>query len=145
MSMTASTIRYYTDREKTAYQKISGMNEVLSAKPADMETVSAKFPDAAFAIMIHDEMVCGIRGVRNIVQKAHAAIMDGENMENIRFRYTKEMDEYSGNIPGMINIDKPKPILKFRTGFSYAYSNWMPTNDGCLCDHAGITAFLACK
>ena len=29
-----------------------------------------------------------------IVQKAHAAIMDGENMENIRFRYTKEMDEY---------------------------------------------------
>ena len=94
MSMTASAIRFYTDRERIAYQKISGMNEVLTAKPADMETVSAKYPDAAFAIMIHDEMTCGILGVRNIVQKAHAAIMDGENMENIRFRYTKEMDEY---------------------------------------------------
>ena len=94
MSMTASTIRYYTDHERAAYQKISGMNEVLSAKPADMETVSAKYPDAAFALMIHDEMGCSIPGVRNIVQKAHAAIMDGENMENIRFRYTKEMDEY---------------------------------------------------
>ena len=94
MSMTASPIRFYTDRERTAYQKISGMNEVLSAMPADMETVRAKYPDAAFALMIHDEMVCSIPGVRNIVQKAHAAIMDGENMENIRFRYTKEMDEY---------------------------------------------------
>ena len=94
MSMTASNIRYYTDRERVAYQKISGMNEVLSANPADRETVSAKYPDAVFAIMIHDEMVCGIEGIRNIVQKAHAAIMDGENMENIRFRYTKEMDEY---------------------------------------------------
>ena len=94
MSTTASTIRYYTDRERVVYQKISGMNEVLSAKPVDMEKVSAKYPDAVFAIMIHDEMVCGIRGIRNIVQKAHAAIMDGENMENIRFRYTKEMDEY---------------------------------------------------
>lgn len=94
MSMTASNIRYYTDRERVAYQKISGMNEVLSAKPADMEKVCAKYPDAVFAIMIHDEMVCGIRGVHSIVQKAHAAIMDGEDMENIRFRYTKDMDEY---------------------------------------------------
>lgn len=94
MSMTASAIRYYTDRERIAYQKISGLNEVLKAKPAEMESVSMKYPDAVFAIMIHDEMVCGIRGVRNIVQKAHAAIIEGENMENIRFRYAKEMDEY---------------------------------------------------
>ena len=94
MSMTASNIRYYTDRERVAYQKISGMNEVLSAKPADMEKVSAKYPDAVFAIMIHDEMVCGIQGIRNIVRKAHAAIMNGENMENIRFRYSKEIDDY---------------------------------------------------
>ena len=94
MSMTASNIRYYTDRERVAYQKISGMNEVLTAKPVDMEAVSAKYPDAGFALMIHDEVVCGIEGIRNIVQKAHAAIMDGENMDNIRFRYTKEMDEY---------------------------------------------------
>ena len=94
MSMTASNIRYYTDRERVVYQKISGVNEVLSAKPADRENVSAKYPDAVFAIMIHDEMVCGIEGIRNIVQKAHTSIMDGENIENIRFRYTKEMDEY---------------------------------------------------
>ena len=92
--MTASTIRFYTDSERVAYQKINGMNEVLSAKPTDLETVSEKYPDAMFAIMIHDDMVCGIRGIRNIVRRAHTAILDGENMENIRFRYTKEMDEY---------------------------------------------------
>ena len=94
MSMTASTIRYYTDRERIAYQKISGMNEVLRAKPAEIESVSAKYPDAVFAIMIHDDMVCRIKGVRNIVQKAHDALIEGENLEKIRFRYTREMDEY---------------------------------------------------
>ena len=94
MGMTTSAIRFYTDQERVVYQRISGMNEILSATPADIESISAKHPDAVFAIMIHDEMVCGIQGIRNIVRRAHAAIMDGENMENIRFRYTKEMDEY---------------------------------------------------
>lgn len=94
MSLTPSAIRYYTDRERIAYQKISGMNEVLTAKPSEIESVSAEYPDAVFAIMIHDEMVSCIRGIRTIVQKAHTAIIDGENMDNIRFRYTKEMDEY---------------------------------------------------
>lgn len=94
MGMTASAIRFYTDQERAAYQKISGMNEILRAKPADLERLSEKHPDAIFAIMIHDEMVCRIQGIRNIVRRAHTAIMDGENMENIRFRYDREMDEY---------------------------------------------------
>ena len=94
MSMTAPAIRFYTDQERVAYQKISGMNEVLNANPDDFEHVSTKHPDAIFAIMIHDEMVCSIQGIRNIVRRAHASIMDGENMDNIRFRYFKEMDDY---------------------------------------------------
>lgn len=94
MSMTATAIRFYTDQERAVYQKISGMNEILSAPPSDLERLREKHPDAIFAIMIHDEMVCGIQGIRNIVRKAHAAIMNGENMENIRFRYSKEIDDY---------------------------------------------------
>ena len=94
MGMTASCIRFYTDSERLAYQKIAGMNEVLTANPSDLETLSAKYPDAMFAIMIHDDMICRVAGVRNIVQKAHAAILEGEGIENVRFRYTKEMDEY---------------------------------------------------
>lgn len=94
MAMTASAIRFYTDSERVAFQKIDGMNEVLNASPADFEVIRAKYPDAAFAIMIHDDLVCSIRGIRSIVRKAHTAILDGENMENIRFRYTREMDEY---------------------------------------------------
>lgn len=94
MSMTSSAIRFYTDRERVAYQKISGMNEFLDAKPTDLESISAKYPDAVFAIMIHDEMVCSISGIRNIVRKAHAAILNGESISNVRFRYSKDMDEY---------------------------------------------------
>ena len=57
MSMAAASIRYYTDRERIAYQKISGMEKVLSARPAERNAVNAQYPDAVFAIMIHDEMV----------------------------------------------------------------------------------------
>ena len=94
MGMTATAIRFYTDSERIAYQRIDGMDEVLSAKPSDLEELSAKYPDAMFAIMIHEDMICRVAGIRSIVQKAHAAIMEGEGIENVRFRYTKEMDEY---------------------------------------------------
>lgn len=97
MSTTMSSIRYYTDRERSAYQRISGVDEVLRAGPTEIESVSAKYPDAVFAIMIHDEMVCSVSGVRDIVQKAHNAILDGEQIVNVRFRYSKEMDEYFQN------------------------------------------------
>ena len=94
MSMAAASIRYYTDRERIAYQKISGIDEVLSARPAERNAVNAQYPDAVFAIMIHDEMVCGISEVRNIAQKAHSAILNGEKIGNIRYRYSKELDHY---------------------------------------------------
>ena len=58
MGMTATAIRFYTDSERIAYQKIDGMDEVLSAKPSDLEELSAKYPDAMFAIMIHEDMIC---------------------------------------------------------------------------------------
>ena len=94
MGMTATAIRFYTDSERIAYQKINGMDEVLSAKPSDLEELSAKYPDAMFAIMIHEDMICRVAGVRNIARKAHAAILNGEEIENVRFRFSKEMDEY---------------------------------------------------
>lgn len=94
MGMTATTIRFYTDSERVAFQKIDGMNEVLNANPSDIQEVSAKYPNAMFAIMIHEEMICKFAGVRNIARKAHAAILNGEIIENVRFRFSKEMDEY---------------------------------------------------
>ena len=54
MSMTANAIRFYTDSERLAYQKIDGMNEVLRATPSELEDISTKYPDAMFAIMIHE-------------------------------------------------------------------------------------------
>ena len=44
MGMTASAIRFYTDSERVAFQKIDGMNEVMNAKPSDFQEVSASCP-----------------------------------------------------------------------------------------------------
>lgn len=43
MGMTAPAIRFYTDSERIAFQKIDGMDEVLNAKPADIQEVFAKY------------------------------------------------------------------------------------------------------
>ncbi|MEF2837051.1 MAG: hypothetical protein U0N82_04945 [Oscillospiraceae bacterium] len=94
MGMTASAIRFYTDSERVAFQKIDGMTEVLNANPSEIHEVSAKYPNAMFAIMIHEEMICKFDGIRDIARKAHAAILNGEAIENVRFRFSKEMDEY---------------------------------------------------
>lgn len=94
MTTASSLIHFYTEFEQDAFHKIVGMNEILSSKPADLDDVCKRYPDAVFAIMIHEELLCRHRGVRNIVQKAHASIMNGENMDTIRFRYNKELDEY---------------------------------------------------
>lgn len=94
MCMAECSIRYYTNRERMAYQKINGLNQVLCAAPTECEEVETKYPDAVFAVMIHDEMVCGVAGVHDIVQRAHTAILDGEKIGNVRIRYFKEMDRY---------------------------------------------------
>ena len=80
MSMTASNIRYYTDRERVAYQKISGMNEVLSAKPADMEKVENVLNRLCINPM--QEKVNNIRGMALESQEAFdAARGDGKKAD----------------------------------------------------------------
>jgi len=51
--------------------KITGMNQVFSAKPIDTEKISTKYEGPEFVIKIHDKMVYNIQDVRR-QDRAHS-------------------------------------------------------------------------
>ena len=99
-----SAIRFYTDSKQVASQKIDSMNEVLNASPAAFELI------------------------RSIVRRTHTAILDGENMENIRFITPEKWMNTSGNMHGITNSINNKA----RKG-----TTPLPCHFSCLIDHAG--------
>lgn len=81
------------------------MNEVLNAKPADFDSISAKYLDAAFAIIIHDEMVCNIRGVRILFRKRTVPSWTVETWRMLDFGMQGKWMNTSVSRPGMTDMD----------------------------------------
>lgn len=59
MSMTIQPLEYYREKEGVAYSAIPGVEKILSSKPAERDKLESKYPDAAFALMIADNL-CGL-------------------------------------------------------------------------------------
>lgn len=88
------TMSYYRELERKVFSRIPGVTEIESASPEERDRLSGEYPDAAFVLMIADNLLCGVRGISTINQKAYLAILCGEEIANVRFRHTKEMDDY---------------------------------------------------
>lgn len=89
---TTRTMRHYREKEMEVFQKIPGM----AALTEDRFSVSAvgRYPDAVFACMVADNLLCGDREQSAINQRAYFAILNGEPLENVRFRYDKGTEAY---------------------------------------------------
>lgn len=81
-------------QQREAYQKIPGMSELLHATPSTVDDVKAKYPDAAFALMVFDNLFCHNRELSEIHQRAFFAILNGESIPNVRFRYEEDSKKY---------------------------------------------------
>ena len=81
-------------KEQTAFTRIPGMTELLHAHGDEADTLRARYPDAAFALMAAENLFTGDRELCMIHQKAYFSILDGESVPNARFRYDREMDAY---------------------------------------------------
>lgn len=88
------TMQYYREKEKAAFSAIPGMNELLHADDSQRSELAGKYPDAVFALTMADNLLCGDREQNEINQQAYIAILNGEKMANIRFRYDKETEAY---------------------------------------------------
>ncbi len=53
-----------------------------------------KYPDAAFALMISENLFTGDQEQNEIHQRAYKAILNGEPMTGIRFRYDYDLEAY---------------------------------------------------
>lgn len=94
MSMETHTMSFYREKEREVFPAIPGLTEIVSAPPAERDQLAGKYPDAAFALMIADNLLCGVPGIGAINQRAYLSILNGEDIASVRFRHSKEMDDY---------------------------------------------------
>ncbi len=80
--------------EKTAFNRIPGMDKLRSATPDTITALKNKYPDAAFALMISENLFTGDQEQNEIHQRAYKAILNGEPMTGIRFRYDYDLEAY---------------------------------------------------
>lgn len=89
---TTRTMRYYREKERVVFQKIPGMAALIESRFSP--DAVGQYPDAAFACMVADNLLCGDREQSAINQRAYFAILNGEPIANVRFRYDKETGAY---------------------------------------------------
>ena len=94
MGTATHTMAYYREKERIAYSAIPGMDKILSSSPAEREKLEEKYPDAAFALMILDNLFVGDREQNEIHQKAYTAILSGESITGVRFKYDYDLESY---------------------------------------------------
>ena len=81
-------------REQQVYSKIPGMKELLRTSPEKWSDVELRYPDAAFALMIAGNLFVGDREQNEIHQKAYTAILNGESITGVRFKYDYDLESY---------------------------------------------------
>ena len=88
------SMRDLKTREKAAFSAIPGMNELLQASPEQKAEIEARYPDAAFAVVIASSLFNHNRELSEITQKAYLSILNGESVASARFAYNRATDEY---------------------------------------------------
>ena len=94
MGTATHTMAYYREKERIVYSAIPGMDQILSSSPVEREKLEEKYPDAAFALMILDNLFVGDREQNEIHQKAYTAILSGESITGVRFKYDYDLESY---------------------------------------------------
>ena len=85
---------FFRQREAAALRRIPGVRELLKANPDQRPGLERKYPDAVFALQIISNPFIKNREVGAIQMEAYAAILDGEAISDVRFRYDRQMDAY---------------------------------------------------
>ena len=95
MELNTHNAAYYMEKEYKAFSAIPGMNAFLSASSeAGRMELEKTYPDAAFAWMISRNLVGRDREQCEIHQKAYYAILNGESISSVHFRYDEAMRKY---------------------------------------------------
>ena len=81
-------------REEAVFNSIPGMNILRKASPESIPDLEVQYPDAAFALIIAGNLFVGDREQNEIHQKAYTAILNGESITGVRFKYDYDLESY---------------------------------------------------
>lgn len=89
------SLQYYRQKEKAVFDTIPGMRELQQATDEEQfATLQTMYPDAAFALMTASNLFCHDKDMNDIRLKAYRAILDGEPVNQVRFRYDFDLEAY---------------------------------------------------
>ena len=85
---------FFRQREASALCRIPGVRELLRATADQRPVLEQKYPDAVFALQIISNPFIRDREVGAIQMEAYAAILDGNAISDVRYKYDRQMDAY---------------------------------------------------
>lgn len=91
-----SNREFYRQREYAALHRIPGVHELIRSDLEQHPLLEKKYPDAAFALFIVSNLFFHDRELTNIHMDAYTDLLNGERIADIRFRYEKAMQQYTG-------------------------------------------------
>ena len=86
--------RQLMETEAAVFSRIPGMDKLRHAAPDNVPALEVRYPDAAFALMIADNLFVGDKEQNEIHQRAYTAILNGEPITGVRFQYDYDLEAY---------------------------------------------------
>ena len=93
-TVTDHTLQHYWNQAQSVFDAIPGMDVLLHTSGAAYEDASARYPDAAFALMTANNLFSHDTDLAAIHQQAFFSILDGAAIPSVRVRYDRQMDTY---------------------------------------------------
>ena len=90
----AGALERHREAYNRAWESGKSVYPVCSYKPEDLEALRAKYPDAAWALMVYDKKFSDSYEISAIAERAYNAILDGATVSEVRETYEKELAEF---------------------------------------------------
>ncbi len=91
MDTTTSLKEQLLRKEAAAFRQIPGMDKLRHSNDPKW---TAAYPDAAFALMLSQNLHMGDREQNEIHQRTYLSILNGMSIPDARFRYEHDTDAY---------------------------------------------------
>lgn len=85
---------FFRQREATALCRIPGVRELMSSQGDQRSALEQEYPDAAFALDILSNPFVHDRELGSIRMDAYSAILNGEAIAGVHYKYDRQMDAY---------------------------------------------------
>ena len=85
---------FFRQREIAALCRIPGVHELMTARSNQRTSLEKKYPDAAFALKIISNPFIPDRELGAIQMEAYTAILNGESIADVRYKYDRQIDTY---------------------------------------------------